>query len=153
HTWSGTTPPYFVTFQSIDFGRTKVMPTFVSATELRAVVPGSAASGTIVLAARTTSGQLGTTISETTERLLVVQPAPPAQGIPQAGQAPATANTGTLHVQASDQSVFQAGNFAASGAANQIGAFFDANANHLVDLVPGGRNDVPYLAFPERTSE
>jgi hypothetical protein len=154
HAFTGT-PPYLVTFQSVDpsFGRLRATPTLVSRNEITVTVPSTAVSGTLVLAVRQASGLAGATISETTERLVVTSPAPPAQSIPQAGTAPATANKGTLHVLASGLSLFNAGDFSATGGANQIGAFFDANANHVVDLFTTGRDDVPYLAFPVRTSE
>jgi hypothetical protein len=35
----------------------------------------------------------------------------------------------------------------------QIGAFLDANDDHIVNLFTTGRNDVPYLAAPVRTSD
>jgi hypothetical protein len=115
-------------------------------------VPSRAASGTMILAKRATVGD-GATISETVERLIVVREEPPATPeIPQAGQAPATANAGTLTVQPTALSVFNAGSFPATGPF-QIGAFLDANDDHIVNLFQTGRNDVPYLAAPVRTSD
>jgi len=154
--WVGVvqSPPFQVTFANIDpsFGRARATLTFVSAEEIRVTVPAKAASGTIILAKRVTVGD-GLTISETLERLIVVREEPPATpNIPQAGQAPATANAGTLTVQPTALSLFNAGSFPATGPF-QIGAFLDSNDDHIVNLFQTGRNDVPYLAAPVRTSD
>ena len=154
--WVGVvqTPPFQVTFANVDhgFGRARATLTFVSADEIRVTVPSRAASGTIILAKRVAVGN-GATISETRERLIVVRDEPPATpDIPQAGQAPATANAGTLTVQPTALSLFNAGTFPVTGPF-QIGAFLDANDDHIVNLFQTGRNDVPYLAAPVRTSD
>jgi len=154
--WVGVvqTPPFQVTFANVDpsFGRARATLTFVSADEIRVTVPSRAASGTIILAKRVFAGA-GATISETRERLVVVRDeAPVTPDIPQAGQAPATANAGTLTVQPTALSLFNAGSFPATGPF-QIGAFLDSNDDHIVNLFQTGRNDVPYLAAPVRTSD
>jgi hypothetical protein len=83
---------------------------------------------------------------------VVVRGEPPPVNVPQAGTPPATANRGTLTVQDTSLSLFNAGSFPVTGPL-QIGAFLDANADHIVNLFQVGRDDVPYLAFPVRTSE
>ncbi len=150
------TPPFLITFLGVDasFGRLRATPAFVSDGEVRVTIPSQAVSGTLILAERRSSGLAGPRISETSERLVVVRAdATPNQPVPTTGSAPATQNNGTLHVQASALSLFNAGDFPVSGPAFQIGAFLDANNNHVVDLFTTGRNDVPYLAFPVRTSD
>jgi hypothetical protein len=83
----------------------------------------------------------------------VVTEEPPAVDVPQAGTPPATTNRGTLTVQETSLSPFNPGSFPVTGQALQIGAFLDTNADNVVNLFPAGRDDVPYLAFPVRTSE
>jgi hypothetical protein len=154
--WVGVlpSPPFQVTFANAtpSLGRARATLAFVSPSEIKVSIPSQAASGKIILAKRVTTGD-GETISETPERLIVVREEPPATpDIPQGGQAPATANRGTLTVQPTDLSLFNAGSFPAAGPF-QIGAFLDANDNNVVDLFTTGRNDVPYLASPVRTSD
>jgi hypothetical protein len=72
--------------------------------------------------------------------------------VPQTGTAPATANRGTLTVQELPLSLFDAGSFSVTGPF-QIGAFLDTNDDNVVNLFQTGRDDVPYLAFPVRSSE
>ncbi len=153
--WTGPTPPYLVTFVPATAAPTRIVatPVFVSSSELRVTVPSLAGSGTIVLAERRSSFASGAPLAETDERLVVVtQDALPAAPVPSAGTPPTTRNQGTLTVVATDTSLFDAGTFTVTGGAFQIGAFLDTNANGLVDLI-GGANDVPYPAFPERSSE
>lgn len=150
--WTGTAP-YVVQFRraNIAFGTVRADFTFVSATELRVVVPPAAASDTIALAERRANGTTGTVFSRSLDRFVVVAadttpPPAPVQAAP-----PASANRGTLVVQGSDQNALSPGTFTLSGAQNQVGAFMDGNRNAFIDL-GAGRTDVPFPAFPVRTS-
>lgn len=149
----GATPPYVVIFPREDagLGRLTAVPTFVSPERLDVRVPSLAVSGPLVLAFR--SGFRTVPVSETGDRLVVVTEEPPAADVPQTGTAPSTANQGTLTVQETSLSLFNAGTFQVTGAAQQVGAFLDTNDDNVVNLFPAGRDDVPYLAFPVRTSE
>ena len=149
---AGATPPYVVTFLGVDpsFGRLIAVPTFVSPERIDVRVPSAAVSGTVMLAVR--NGFRTTVISETLDRVVVIRAQPPPATVPQAGTAPATANRGTLTVEDTALSFFNAGSFPVTGPF-QIGAFLDSNGDHIVNLFQVGRDDVPYLAFPERTSE
>lgn len=153
--WVDTTAeaPYVVTFLGVDpaFGRLRAVPTFVSPERIDVRVPTTAVSGTLVLAVRRTVGA-GRRLSETTERLIVVREDAPPADVPQAGTPPVTANAGTLALQETALSLFDAGTFPVSGPF-QIGAFLDTNDDRVVNLFPSGRDDVPYLAFPVRSSE
>jgi len=147
----GATPPYVVVFARQDTGRrVTAAPTFISPERIDVRVPSLAASGKLVLAAR--SGFRLVTISETVDRLVVVTEEPPSVDVPQTGTAPATANGGTLTVQELPLSLFNAGSFPVTGPL-QIGAFLDTNDDNVVNLFQTGRDDVPYLAFPVRSSE
>jgi hypothetical protein len=148
----GATPPYVVTFLGVDpsFGRLIASPTFVSPGQIDVRVPSTAVSGTLVLAVR--SGSRTTALSETLDRLVVIREEPPPAPVQQTGTPPATANRGTLTVQDTSLPLFNSGSFPVTGPF-QIGAFLDSNGDHIVNLFPAGRDDVPYLAFPVRTSE
>ena len=148
---AGAIPPYLVVFQREDagLGRLVATPTFVSAERIDVRVPSLAVSGRLVLATR---GLAGVTLAETTDRLVVVSEEAPVVDVPQAGTPPATANAGTLSIQTTNLSLFDAGSFPVTGPF-QIGAFLDTDDDNVVNLFPAGRDDVPYLAFPVRTSE
>lgn len=152
--WVGVAaqPPFVVAFQSGGFRPASVIPTFVSESELTVVVPPGAQSGTIRLMVVRNFGP-GRTLDETRERIVVVrEEAPATPEIPARGIRPASQERGTLTVQATELSPFTAGTFPATSPF-QIGAFLDANDNNVVDLFTTGRDDVPYLAAPVRTSE
>jgi len=155
NTWvaPGATPPYVVIFarEDVGLGSLTVTPTFVSPERIDVRVPSLAVSGTLRLAAR--SGFRLETLAETVDRLVVVTEEPPAANVPQTGTAPATTNRGTLTVQELPLSLFDAGTFQVTGAGQQIGAFLDTNDDNVVNLFQTGRDDVPYLAFPVRSSE
>lgn len=157
--WNGT-PPFVARVLRRGFGgsaRFTVPVTFRSATELEVVVPVRAVTGTIILATRNADGSIGATISETAAELVIVRedttPPPP----PVAGTPPATANDATVTVQGTQLNAIQPGTYVLDGAAPrfQAGAFLDQNRNFFVDLADptGARKNVPYLAFPVRTSD
>jgi hypothetical protein len=154
--WSGT-PPYVARMLTRGFGtrRASVTVTFRSATELQVVVPARAVTGTIILAQLNPDGTTGATISETAEDLVIIRddttpPPPPVTGTP-----PSSANTATVIVQGTQLDAIQPGTYPLSGAAFSAGAFLDLNRNFFVDLIdPSGQmKNVPYLAFPVRTSD
>jgi len=154
--WIGTTdtPPYIVRFGRPRFGSAVDADfVFLGDNELRVTVPQRVSSGEIRLFARNLDGSAGELISQTLERFIVTDddttPVPPPVSAP----VPPSTNTGTLVVQGTEQNALNPGTYAVSGAANQVGAFLDEEGNHVVDLAPGLRNDVPYLAFPVRTSD
>ena len=154
--WNGT-PPFFAVFPGTFFGTTgrRVDVTFRSATELDVTVPSRAETGTIQLVARNADGTAGAVIGETAEALVVVgrdAPPPPAAVV---GTPPATTNTATLTVQGTALNAIEPGTYPLDGARQQAGAFLDANRNFFVDLADpsGALRNVPYLAFPVRTSD
>jgi len=155
--WSGTTPPYVVRFARRGSTTLRVLatPSFDSAGQIHVRVPTLAGTGTIVLAELRPDGSIGAVIAETTETLLVVDrdiTPPPA---PVQGTAPATQNAATVTIQSSALNALQPGTFSLRGTSNQAGAFLDANRNAFVDLADptGALRNVPFLAFPVRTSE
>jgi hypothetical protein len=79
---------------------------------------------------------------------------PPA---PASGPAPSTTNRATVVVQSTQLNAIDPGTYVLDGAAPrfQAGAFLDQNRNFLVDAADpsGALANVPYLAFPVRTSE
>jgi hypothetical protein len=152
--WTGT-PPYVVRFTRAGVALSSVRADFtvVSASELRVTVPEAAGSGAIILRERRSDGTQGALLSETTERFVVTQPEASPVPPPTTGAVPPSTNRGTLVIQASAQNALTPGTFPLSGAQLQVGAFLDDERNHVVDPVSAGRNDVPYLFFPVRTSE
>jgi hypothetical protein len=153
--WNGT-PPFLAVFSGSFFGgHRNVDVTFRSATELEVTVPARAQTGTIQLVARNANGSAGATIGETAEPLVVVTQDAPPPPAPVAGTPPATTNTATLTVQGTALNAIQPGTYPLAGAQNQAGAFLDSNHNFFVDLADptGAVRNVPYLAFPVRTSD
>jgi hypothetical protein len=61
---------------------------------------------------------------------------------------PPVSDTGTITVENSNLSVFNAGSYAVSAAQNQVGALFDDENNHLVDVEPAGDASLVYPRFP-----
>jgi hypothetical protein len=149
--WTGS-PPYRLEFRGVDFPAfVPAAFTFSSPTELRVIVPPAAVSGTLRLSVRR-FGRPPLVLAETAERFVIVRDTATVVPPPVQGTAPATANNGVLVIQDTNESALTPGTFPVSGAQNRIGAFLDFNNNGVVDL-GGGRNDVPYLAFPVRSSE
>jgi hypothetical protein len=154
--WNGT-PPFYVAFSGPFFatGQKAAEVTFRSATELEVTVHPRAETGVITLRVRNADGSIGATVAQTAEPLVVVTQDAPPPPAPVVGTPPATTNTATLIIQGTGLNAIQPGTYALAGTRNQAGAFLDSNHNFFVDLADptGALRNVPYLAFPVRTSD
>lgn len=65
---------------------------------------------------------------------------------------PPVTDTATVVIENSNRSVFAAGTYPLSAAANQVGALFDDENNDVVDVEPAGSPTVVYPRFPAITA-